>query len=70
MLYFFKLELLLLKVGSNITTFIGKVAASQKKDTATIFRFKRGPNWYVLRLIQWQNLKRKIVSVSFFCDAT
>ena len=27
---------------------------------------QRGPNRYVLRLIQWQNLKRKIVAVSFF----
>ena len=26
---------------------------------------QRGPNRYVLRLIQWQNLKRKIVAVSF-----
>ena len=29
---------------------------------------QRIKNRYVLRLIQWQNLKRKIVAVLFFCD--
>ena len=28
------------------------------------------PNRYVLMLIQWQNLKRKIVAVSFFCTVS
>ena len=31
---------------------------------------QRLPNRYVLMLIQWQNLKRKIVAVSFFCTVS
>ena len=31
---------------------------------------QRGAIRYVLMLIQWQNLKRKIVAVSFFLDAS
>ena len=43
---------------------------SNKNVTATILRSKlplnqRIKNRYVLRLIQWQNLKRKIVAVTF-----
>ena len=70
---FFKPESMLLKVGSNITIFIGKVGSSKKRHSynflfqASILN-QRGPNRYVLRLIQWQNPKRKIVAVSFFCD--
>ena len=39
-LHFFKPKLLLPKVGSNLKNFFGKIAVSQKKDTATFFRFK------------------------------
>jgi len=34
----FKLELWLLKVGSNLKIFLGRLAAFKKKDTATIFQ--------------------------------
>ena len=43
-LEFFKPELLLPKVGSNLKNFFGKIAVSQKKDTATFFSF-RPPYW-------------------------
>ena len=39
-LEFFKPELLLPKVGSNLDNFFGKIAVSQKKDTATFFSFR------------------------------
>ena len=39
-LKFFKPELLLPKVGSNLENFFGKIAVSQKKDTATFFSFR------------------------------
>ena len=37
---FFKPELLLPKVGSNLMNYFGKIAVFKKKDTATIFNFK------------------------------
>ena len=39
-LEFFKSELLLPKVGSNLKNFFCKIAVSKKKDTATILRFR------------------------------
>ena len=36
---FFKPELLLPKVGSNLKNYFGKIAVSKKKDTATFFCF-------------------------------
>ena len=58
------------KSGQISGIFSGKVAVSKKKTRLHIlFRAsilnQRGRNRYVLRLIQWQNLKRKIVAVSW-----
>ena len=46
------------------------LGAEPKNQVIWTIRLKvlnqRRPNRYVLRLIQWQNLKRKIVAVTFF----
>ena len=70
----FKPELLLLKVGSNLRNFFWAKWRCQKNRCAFNFEFhtsifnQGGDNRYVLRLIELQNLKRKIVAVCIFFD--
>ena len=67
----FKRDLLLSKVGSNLKNFFAKWWR-QKNKYAFNFEFNSSTfnqgeaDRYVLRLIEWQNLKRKIVAVFFF----
>ena len=57
--------------------FWGEIGAvkKKKKNTRSILSFhtsifnQGGANRYVLRLIEWQNLKRKIVAVFIFWTA-
>ena len=55
--------------GQISTTKICCVALFKKTSYNFAFQAsilnQRGPNWNVLRLIQWQNLKHKIVAVFF-----
>ena len=64
LLLFSKPELLLPKVGSNLKIFVSGIA--KKNRYAVNFEFfayifnHHGPNWYVLRMIQWQNYYDKL----------
>ena len=68
-LHFFKPKLLLPKVGSNLRIFFWAKWRRNKNKYALNFEFhtsifnQGGANRYVFRLIEWQNLKGKIVSV-------